>query len=176
MTRVVRAVGATLAAMLLSGFPAHAMDPPSGASLESLRQTSDLSPIMRITTPRVRYEVTHPQFDAQGMRLRIGSGRPALITIGTIPVEEKRISWADIAQIEVGKKRIGRSVLLGTLLGAAAGGALVAMNGPDIAVAGDAGVAIAGAGLALLGFTVGLLHGISSPHYEVLLTQDPSRR
>ncbi len=179
LTRPSRSAAASVAALLLTSLLtpiAHAMDVPSPGMLTSLRAASDSSDLIRVTTSRSRYELRRPTFDSLGVHHAIGLYRPALIVVGTIPTEDRLVPWAQITKVEGGRTRVVHSVLTGTVVGAALGGGLVALNGPDIAERGDGAVAAVGLGIGVLCVLGGLLHGISSPHYEVILTQNPSRR
>ena len=179
LSRPSRSAAASVAALLFSTLLtpiANAMDVPSQGTLSSLRAASDSSDLIRVTTQRSRYELRRPAIDSLGVHHAVGLYRPALFVVGAIPSEDRRIPWADIERIDAGQMHLSRSLLVGMVVGTAIGGTLVLANGPDIAERGDGGVAFVGAGIAALCLLGGLLHGISSPSYEVLLTQNPSRR
>ncbi len=152
------------------------MEAPSQGTLTSLRAASDSSDVIRVTTRNSHYELRRPGFDSLGVHHAIGMHRPALVVVGAIPTEDRRIPWAEIERIDSGQLHASRSLLIGMVLGTAIGGTLVLVEGPDIAEDGDHGVALFGVSIALIGLLGGLLHGISSPSYKVLLTQNPSRR
>jgi len=170
------ASAAALLLMLAMARAAMAMEVPPAEVLTTLRAACDTSDVVRVSTSHNRYEMRRLTLDSAGVHQALTLGRPALITIGAVPREEKLIPWAEITRVEAGRLHVGRSVLAGFVVGVALGGGLITTYGPDIGDYGDSGMVWAGASLAVLSLIGGYLHGISSPHYEVLLTQNPSRR
>lgn len=155
---------------------AGALPPPGAEALASLQSACDSSDVVRVTTANNRYELFRPALDATGLRFSREHGRPAVITLGSVTHEEKHIPWSDVTRLEAGERHFGASLLAGTLAGAALGAGLVGIYGPDLAEPNDGALYLLAGTLTVLGSTAGALHGISSPHYRVLLTQDPLRR
>ncbi len=155
---------------------AGAMDAPSSETLSALRAACDTSDVVRVSTLRNRYTMHRPALDSAGVHHLRSPGRPAIFAIGTIPPDEKRFPWAEVTRLEAGQLEVRRSLLIGMVVGVALGGGLVLTYGPNLTDASDGAMVWAGASLFALSLTGGLLHGISSPTYEVLLNQNPSRR
>lgn len=167
---------AALLLMLTKAPAAEAMEPPSSNVLTELRIACDTSDVVRVTTAKVQYRMHRPTLDSTGVHHPRGLGRQALITIGDLPPDERRIPWAQISQIDVGQLHVGRSLIAGMMVGATLGGGLILNYGTSFTDAGDSGMVYIGASVLTLSLLGGWLHGLSSPHYEVLLTQNPSRR
>jgi len=175
-TRSAAACAVALLLLLTMTPAAKAMEPPSSDVLAELRIACDTSDVVRVTTTKTHYSMHRPTMDSTGVRHPRGLGRQALITIGDLPLDELQIPWAQISQIDVGQLHVSRSLIVGMMVGATLGGGLILNYGASLTDAGDSGMVYIGASVFTLSLLGGWLHGLSSPHYEVLLTQNPSRR
>jgi hypothetical protein len=117
---------------------------------------------VRITGDRSVRVARRPTVDAGGIVIAPG-GRQAFVMLGDPHAAETRIPWAEIERIDAERSTAIRATVLGFALGAAIGGTMLALTGPDLFESGDhAGVGLAVA-TAAAGAGIGLLVGLNRP-------------
>jgi hypothetical protein len=155
---------AALSLLAAAAGMAHAGVVPDSSGIAGLRTISRLGDRTRITTGHGVFEVDRPLIDSTGVAIESG-GRPAIVVAGE-PRPLRMASWSEIESIHMVRGRAATYMLGGMLVGAALGGLMVAINGPDAFESGDhAIVAFAGV-LTLTGGALGALIGFNYPKVE----------
>ena len=170
VARRLRAAGMALAALavLLPG-AARAVAPPEPGRLAVLGARCDSAGLVRVVTHRSTRLTERMRLETDAVVLQGPRGRVALIEIG-VPPEKRdvRIPWSDVESLSIGQSRTRQGFVTGLLVGAAAGGLIVATNGTDLAEEGDNAVLAFGV-LVGLGCTVlGTLLGAGNPQWTTL--------
>jgi hypothetical protein len=162
------AAGTALAALaaLLPG-TARAVAPPDSGQLEVLGARCDSAGLVRVVTHQSARLVKRVRLEADAVVLPGLKGRVALIQVGQPPeTRDTRIPWSDVEGLSIGESRTARGFLTGAVVGALAGGGIVALGGPDLVDRGDNAVLAFGV-LVGLGFTtLGTLLGAANPRWH----------
>ncbi|HTK31337.1 MAG TPA: hypothetical protein VL332_05190 [Candidatus Saccharimonadaceae bacterium] len=152
-----------MAVVLSWAGPAHAVAPPDSAQLGTLRSAIASGALIGISTSRYELLRRGVTVDESFVTVRT-QGRAALVLSGAPESGiERRIPWADIEHVNEVHPRGGRGLLIGILVGGALGGALVAINGPDMFESGDGGAVAYAILLTSASATAGLVSGLANP-------------
>ncbi len=153
------AVAVAGAALALLPGAAAAVEPPPPDALPALQARCASADHVRVETKRSSRFLRNVRLEADAVVLP-GVTRAALIEVGTPPEKrETRIPWSEVERVDVGRDRTARGFLVGGLVGATLGGAIVGAYGSDLAERGDNAVLafaiLVGAGCTVLGTILG---------------------
>jgi len=156
------------AAVFVIPHPTEAVEAPDAAQLPRLAARCDSAGLTRIRTRRSTRIARRLRIEADAVVL-LGPSRAAIIEVGPrAPDLDRRIPWAEVESLSLGRSHLREGALAGVLVGAALGGALVARSGPDAFQTGDnfnVGVAVVGTlAFGVLGAAIGAAH----PHWTPL--------
>jgi len=155
-------------AVLLPG-AALAVAPPESGQLEVLGARCDSAGFVRVVTHRSTRLVQQVTLEADAVVLKGPRGRVALIEIGVPPEKrDTRIPWSDVESVSLGRSRTLQGMITGMLVGAAIGGGIVALNGPDLAERGDNAVLAFGVLVGLGCTALGTMLGAGNPQWTSL--------
>lgn len=157
-------VALALASLLLLLPPAvaGAVPPPSPVLLPVLAARCDSAGFLRIDTARSTLFTHRVRLEADAVVLS-GPKRVAIVELGRMPEDrDRRIPWAEVEQLSLGRSHTGEGALVGVLAGAAIGGALLARNGPDGFESGDHFIAVLAAASTITLGALGALIGSAS--------------
>jgi hypothetical protein len=163
------AVRATLAALaaLVPGV-ARAVAPPDAAMLPVLGARCDSAGLVRVSTRRSSRFVQRVQLEADAVVLP-GARRVAVVQVGEPPeARDTRIPWSEVESLSLGRSRTAQGFVAGLAVGAAVGGGIVAIGGPDLAERGDHAVLYFGVLVGLGCMVLGTLLGAGSPQWTPL--------
>lgn len=164
-----RSVVAAFAALgaLLPG-PAGAVAPPRPDRLAVLGARCDSAGFVRLETRRSSRVTGRLRLEADAVVLP-GVRRAALIELGEPPEKrDTRIPWAEVERLSLGRSRTREGLVLGGLVGAALGAALVGRHGPDGFEPGDHFVLALAAASTLGCAGIGALVGAANPRWTPL--------
>jgi hypothetical protein len=165
------AAGGTLlaaGALALAALPAEAVAPPDSAGRAVLQSACDSAWRVRVATTRAVYETEHAMVYDDGIRIAPPRGRMAVVQLGDPRPVERRLGWDEIEGVQAEQPRAARGALMGFLVGAALGGGLIAVVGPDLSDTNDHVVVLFAAAITA-GFTgLGLILGSGNPAFHPL--------